>query len=57
MDTQDSGIDNLLSLSILRDVAFNADNVESKEASLVGASGILFLLVNNFKWDLERTRL
>lgn len=57
MDTQDSGTDNLLSLSILRDVAFNADNVESKEASLVGASGLLFLLVDNVQWDLERARL
>jgi hypothetical protein len=57
MDTEDSGTHNLLSLSILRDVAFDADNVESKEASLVGASGLLFLLVDNVRWDLERTRL
>jgi len=56
-DTEDSGTHNLLSLSIVRDVAFVADNVENKEASLVGASGLLFLLVDNVRWDLERTKL
>lgn len=57
MDTEGSGTHDLLSLSILRDVAFDADSLESNEASLVGATGLLFLLADNVRWDLERTRL
>ncbi|GLJ39871.1 hypothetical protein SUGI_0815420 [Cryptomeria japonica] len=46
----------LFCLSILRDVSFNVDRLENEEASL-GASGLLFLLVDKVHWDLERGRL
>lgn len=54
--TEHNNTNRLFCLSIIRDVSFNVERLENEEASL-GASGLLFLLVDKVHWDLERGRL
>eukprot|EP01018_Ginkgo_biloba_P025942 Gb_02851 [translate_table: standard] len=56
MPSEYGGTRDVCCLSIVQDMAFKIDRVGSEDASL-GASGLLFLLLEDVQWDLERARL
>eukprot|EP01018_Ginkgo_biloba_P038999 Gb_36375 [translate_table: standard] len=54
--SEHNGARHLCCLCILKDASFNLERVEREDLGL-GASGILFLLLEDIQWDLERARL